>query len=175
MEMTQIVWIVAPTSIIAIFTLILVKWFLDNERKRRHQEFLMSVGESILTQKLQAFERFTLYLERISPESLVLREQRKEMNALQLQSHLLKTIRNEFNHNLAMQIYIPNKTWQLIKKSREEVARLINTSATQVPPNVPSFELGRRIIEDAATSANLSVRKALEEIRKNLDTLGINK
>jgi hypothetical protein len=174
MEMTQIEWIVVPTLIIAIFTLILVKWFLDNENKRRRQEFLMSVGESILTQKLQAFERFTLYLERISPESLVLREQRKEMNAFQLQSHLLKAIRNEFNHNLAMQIYIPNDTWQLIKKSREEVARLINTSATQVPPNVPSFELGRRIIEDATTSANLSVRKALDEIRKNIDTLGIN-
>ncbi|WP_462317671.1 DUF7935 family protein [Marinilabilia sp.] len=173
MALPEIFWIALPVLLIAVFTLILVKWFLDNESKRRRQEFLMSNNEAILKQKLQAFERFTLFLERISPESLVLREQRKGMNAFELQNHLLRTIRTEFNHNLAMQIYIPTETWQQVKNAREEVARLINTSATQVPPSVPSFELGKRIIEDSGTSANLSVKKALDSIRKNVDELGL--
>ncbi|WP_291856317.1 hypothetical protein [Marinilabilia sp.] len=173
MESIQIIWILAPIVIITVFTLILVKWFLDHEAKKRRQEFLMANGNTILTQRLQAFERFSLFLERISPESLVLREQQKNMNAFHLQSHLLKTIRTEFNHNLAMQIYVPANTWELIKKARGEVSRLINTASVQVPPNVPSFELGRRIIEDAGATANLSVSKALESIRRDIDELGI--
>ena len=173
MILPELFWIIGPVLLIAVFTLILVKWFLDNDAKRRRQEFLMSNSEIILKHKLQAFERFTLFLERISPESLVLREQQKSMNAFQLQSHLLKNIRTEYNHNLAMQMYVPSETWQLVKNAREEVARLINTSATQVPPNVPSFELGKRIIEDAGTSANLSIKKALDNIRKNVDEMGL--
>ncbi len=173
MQDSAIIWITAPIALVAIFTLILVKWFLDHESKKRRQDFLMNHGSTILTQRLQAFERYALFLERISPESLVLREQQKDMNAFQLQNHLLRTIRTEFNHNMAMQIYIPSETWEQIKKAREEVSRLINTSSTQVPPTVPSFELGRRIIEDAGTTANQSVKKALENIRKNIDEMGI--
>ncbi|PRY89516.1 hypothetical protein [Marinilabilia salmonicolor] len=173
MEKTELILIFAPITVIAVFTLILVKWFLDHEAKKRRQEFLMANSNQLLTQRLQAFERFTLFLERISPESLVLREQQKNMNAFQLQSHLLKTIRTEFGHNLAMQIYLPSDTWEQIKKAREEVSRVINTASTQVPPNVPSFELGRRIIEDAGATANQAVTKALDKIRKDVDELGI--
>ncbi|SFE51531.1 hypothetical protein [Thermophagus xiamenensis] len=174
METTQIVWILSPTLVIAIFTLVLVKWFLDQESRRRKQEFLMRSGETVLKHRLQAFERLALYLQRISPETLVLREQRKEMNAFQLQNHLLKTLRSEFNHNMAMQIYMPADTWELIKKAREEVARLINTTAAQVPPTVPSFELGRRIIENSGESANHAVKQALESLQKNVEELGLH-
>ncbi|MFW5753689.1 MAG: hypothetical protein ACOCV9_02705 [Marinilabiliaceae bacterium] len=173
MEAPPIVWTIISTGLIAVFTLILVKWFLNHEAKKRRQDFLMQNKQTILRHQLQAFERFTLYLERISPESLVLREQKKDMNAFQFQNHLLKTIRNEFNHNMAMQIYVPRDTWEQIKKAREEVLRLINTSATQVPPSVPSFELGRRIIENAGESTNQTIRKALESINSNVEEMGI--
>ncbi|MGM0377388.1 MAG: hypothetical protein ACQEQ0_11470 [Bacteroidota bacterium] len=173
MEASPIVWTIISTGLIAVFTLILVKLFLNHEAKKRRQEFLMQNKQTILRHQLQAFERFTLYLERISPESLVLREQKKNMNAFQLQNHLLKTIRNEFNHNMAMQIFVPGETWEQIKKAREEVIRLINTSATQVPPSVPSFELGRYIIENAGESTNHTIRKALESIRSNVEEMGI--
>jgi len=173
MEAPPIVWTILSTTLISVFTLILVKWFLNHEAKKRRQDFLMQNKQIILQHQLQAFERFTLYLERISPESLVLREQKKDMNAFQLQNHLLKTIRNEFNHNMAMQIYVPTETWEEIKNAREEVVRLINTSATQVPPGVPSFELGRRIIENAGESANQSIRKALSSISRNVEEMGI--
>jgi len=173
METPEILWALLPSLIIALFTLVLVKWFLDHESRRRRQEFLMQANQSILQQRLQAYERFTLYLERVSPESLVLREQSKNMNVFQLQNKLLKTIRSEFDHNMAMQIYMPRQTWEHIRKAREEVARLINTTATKVPPNVPSFELGRRVIEDAGESANQSVRKALDSITRDIEEMGL--
>jgi hypothetical protein len=151
----------------------MVKWFLDHETRKRRLDFMMQSNQTVLKQRLQAFERFTLYLERISPESLVLREQSKKMNVLQFQNHLLRTIRTEFNHNMAMQIYIPKETWDLIKTAREQVVRLVNTTATQVPPNVPSFELGRRIIEDAGESTTRAVSKAIGQISKNVQEIGI--
>ncbi|MFO8000520.1 MAG: hypothetical protein R6U46_04690 [Marinilabilia sp.] len=173
METPQIIWTIIPTILIAVFTLVMIRWFLNHESKRRRQEFMMQNSQTVLRHRLQAFERFTLYLERISPESLVLRKQGRDMNAFQLQNHLLKTIRSEFNHNMAMQIYVPRETWELIKKAREEVVRLVNTSATKVPPSVPSFELGRRIIEDAGETTNQSIRKALDAISNNVEEMGL--
>ena len=173
MESSPILWVIIATGLIAVFTLILVKWFLNHEARKRKQDFLMQNRQTILRHQLQAFERFTLYLERITPESLVLREQKKDMTAFQFQNHLLKTIRTEFNHNMAMQIYVPRKTWEQIKKAREEVVRLINQTATQVHPKSPSLELGRRIIENAGSTTNQTVRKALESISQNVEEMGL--
>ncbi|MGQ1890666.1 DUF7935 family protein [Thermophagus sp. OGC60D27] len=174
METTEFIWSIGPTVIISVFTLVLVKWFLNQEASRRKQEFMLKAEETILKHRLQAFERLALFLQRISPESLVLREQRKDMNAFQLQNQLLKSIRSEFNHNLAMQIYLPAETWELIRQAREEVARLINTSAAQIPPNAPSFELGRRVIENAGEAANHAVKKALNRLQKDVEELGLH-
>ncbi len=168
-----ILWLVSPLLVVITAILILVKWFLNQETERRRQEFLMQNSQSLLNYKLQAYERFSLLLERITPESLVLREQQSNMTAFQLQSQLLKTVRTEFNHNLAMQIYVPLKSWEQIKKAREEVVRLINTTAGQVPPNVPSLELGRRLIEDAGGITSQTIKQALKVLNSDLEKIGL--
>src|SRR4051794_39237238 len=55
----------------------------------------------ILPLRLQAYERMSLFLERISPASLLLRLVPSAANALELQQMLLNDIREEYNHNVA--------------------------------------------------------------------------
>ncbi len=171
----NIILILAPLLIVVIFTLLLVSWFLNHESRRRRQEFLLQHSRELLRYRLQAYERFALLLERITPEALVLREQEQNMTVFQLQNRLLKTIRAEFNHNLAMQIYLPPKNMDLIKQAREEVVRLINTISSEIPPNVPAIELGRRIIEQAGGVTHQKLKRAFEALAGDLDELGVGK
>ena len=151
--------------------LLIVRWFFKKELEEKRLENFLGVRKEIIPQKLQAYERLTLLLERVMPEALVLREQRQGVNSLKFHSQLLRAVRNEFDHNLAMQIYVPAKTWQLINQARVELLKLINTSAASVNPESSSIELGRTIIENGTVGVNRLFRKALEALRKDVELL----
>ena len=157
--------------IIVIPILLIVKWFFKKELEEKRLENFLRVRKEVIPQKLQAYERLTLLLERVMPEALVLREQRQGLNSLKFHTQLLRAVRNEFDHNLAMQIYVPAKTWQLIEQARTELLKLINTSAARVNPESSSIELGRTIIENGAGDVNRLFRKALEALRKDVELL----
>ena len=50
---------------------------------------------------------------------------------LQLLQLLLTTIREEFDHNMAQQIYVSLELWGLVGVARESIVKLINTTALQ--------------------------------------------
>ena len=151
--------------------LLIIKWFLNKEVKEKRIEFHMAFKKELLPQRLRAYERITLLLERISPESLVLREQKQGLTCMQFHTMLLRIIRQEFEHNLAMQIYISSHSWSMVEKCRDEVLKLINTSASSVNPANQSIELGTAIINNATSGVNNQIDKALETLRKDVEIL----
>ena len=56
--------------------------------------------------RLQAYERMALFLERISPNSLVIRTFHPGMDIKALQIAMTKSIRDEWEHNLSQQVYL---------------------------------------------------------------------
>jgi hypothetical protein len=58
-----------------------------------------------------------------------------------LHSELLKTIRNEFDHNIAQQLYVTNKSWDSLKTAKEETIKTINIAASHVSDTAPAMEL----------------------------------
>ena len=151
--------------------LLMVRWFFKKELEEKRLDNFLRVRKEILPQKLQAYERLTLLLERVLPEALVLREQKQGVTSLKFHSQLLRAVRKEFDHNLAMQIYVPTKTWLMIEQARTELLKLINTSAASVNPESNSIELGRTIIEKGAFDVNRLFKKALEALRKDVELL----
>ncbi|HEV7380743.1 MAG TPA: hypothetical protein VGN64_13180 [Dyadobacter sp.] len=95
--------------------------------------------------RLQAYERMSLFLERISPSSLLLRLAPVATSALELQQILLNDIREEYNHNVAQQIYISNHTWEQIGLAMNEVIADINKAAAEVSSEAPPTDLGKKI------------------------------
>ncbi len=162
---------IISTVIIVVPLLLLVYWFLKKELEEKRITNISGIKKEILPQKLQAYERLTLLLERVAPESLVLREQKKGMNSLKFHSHLLKVVRSEFDHNLAMQVYVPDKTWELIENARIELLKLINSSAVSVDPESSSIELGRVIIENSTGDVKYYFKKALAALKKDVELL----
>ena len=101
--------------------------YFDNQQK--NQMLQMKIDEHKETLKvvtpirLQAYERMALFLERISPNSLVLRVFRPGMDTSALQAAMTKTIRDEWEHNLSQQIYISSEAWNRIREAKEEMIK----------------------------------------------------
>ena len=145
-----------------------VKNFLDNESKKRLTE-LRQANQSLITPiRLQAYERVVLFLERISPNSLVMRVHKNGMSALMLQSELIKTIRSEFEHNLSQQIYMSNNSWQMVITAKEEIIKLVNIAATKVPETATGLELAQTILSISAQINKMPTQVAVEYIKKEI-------
>jgi leucyl aminopeptidase len=143
----DIIQIIVPAALVFFTAYFLLRNFLKAEEDKRKRAYRNGNQKIVTPLKLQAFERLTLLLERISLQSLVLRTQRAGMSSRNLQMELIKTIRSEFDHNLVQQIYISNKTWEAIKTAKEETTKAINIAATRVSENSDSMELVNMIFE----------------------------
>jgi len=150
---------------------LLLRYYLKQSRK---QIIPASTGESqkiILPLRLQAYERVVLFLERIFPSTLILRLNKPDLSSMQLQSLLVKTIRDEFEYNLSQQIYISSTSWELVKNAKEETVRLINQAAAKTTENTPSSELARIILEISLEKEKLPINIAIEELKKEVRNL----
>jgi len=127
--------------------------------------------QTILPLRLQAYERFVLFLERINPPNLMMRLNNPELTAAQMHSLLLRTIREEFEYNLSQQLYISGNAWELIKNAKEETTSLINQASSGLPEDARSADLVKKVFDAAIPKGKLPVETALEEIKKELQRL----
>jgi hypothetical protein len=126
---------------------------------------------TILPLRLQAYERFVLFLERIHPSNLVMRLNSADLTAMQLQALLVRTIREEFEYNLSQQLYISGNAWELVKNAKEETIAMINHASSGLPESAPSSDLVKMVFEASVSRGKLPVETALEEIKRELQRL----
>lgn len=80
--------------------------------------------------RLQACERFTLMLERISVPNLLLRQSPDpELTTREYTAQLLLSIRQEVEYNITQQIYVSDSLWSIITQARDNVSMLIAQAA----------------------------------------------
>ncbi len=147
------------------------KAHLDHEQKQKLLEIKLNNKKNTLPVRLQAYERMALFLERISPGSLVLRLNKPNANIFTLQSLLIQSIREEFDHNVAQQIYISENSWELVKRSRDETIKLVNSAAMSLEPDAKAIELSKKIIEMAVELEPLPTDLALNALKKEIQEL----
>jgi len=143
----------------------LLKLFFDNERNKRTWEFKAEHMKVTVPLRLQAYERMILFLERMSPNSLIVRLQTPQMTARQLQMDMLSLIRAEFEHNLAQQLYISKPAWDVIVNAKENVIKIINLSAEEVDANAPYMELSQKIMAHWLLLNPTPIRTAIDFLK----------
>jgi len=172
MEILEILKYILPSLVVFATAYFLIKQFIESEHRNRLIEMKMNnqaINQKFVTPiRLQAYERIVLLLERISPNSLILRENIPGMNVKQLQSTLVKAIRDEYEHNLSQQVYISKQAWELVKTSKDEMVKLINNAAVNVDSNAPSTELAKVIFEIIVQTDKLPVDIAIEMIKNEI-------
>jgi hypothetical protein len=136
-----------PGVMVLIATYYILSNLMKNEEKNRRYALRRESAKNLNPIRLTAYERLALFLERIEPNSLVIRVQQSYMNVRDLQVALLTTIREEFDHNVTQQIYVSNDVWSVTKNAKESIVQLVNSCADNIPDELPSIELAKMILE----------------------------
>lgn len=139
--------ILLPSLLVFFAGYLAIDRLLREEANRRRTEITLGSQKLSLPIRLQAYERVTLFLERISPESLLVRVNEPGMTVHKMQSSLLSNIRAEWEHNLSQQLYISNEAWELVKNAKDNVVKLISISAEKINPKEQSMVLSQSILE----------------------------
>ena len=137
---------------------------LEIKLRKQRQEFF-------LPNRVDAYERAILLMERLHPNSLVMRLNNPSLPAKIMQAEFLKTIREEFDHNITQQLFISPIAWKLLRDSKEELVKLINLAASQVQENATAIELSAKIFELVAQLEKLPSEVATEFLKKEFQEL----
>lgn len=156
--------------LVLIVTYFILSKMIENSERRRYFEMKKESVKTLTPIKLTAYERLALLLERINPESLVVRVQQPGMSARMLHLALIATIKEEFDHNVAQQIYVSDTVWLMVRGAKENLLQFINTVASQVPDDMSGMDLGKAIIQkyddtDDATPIQAALEGLKREVR----------
>ncbi len=166
MDILEVIQYSIPALIVFATAFLLIYYFFKNDEKRRQHELYVENKKISLPVRLQAYERLILLLERLSPESLLIRVKRQGMTSGSLQKELLKTIRAEFEHNLSQQLYVSNDAWEVLVAAKENIVQLINTSMIEIPRDKPAMELSQMILESMLKTDIHSPHAAIKFLKK---------
>lgn len=167
-DLLEILKYILPSLVVFAAAYYLLKLFLENDQKKRVSDIKMAGYKIITPIRLQAYERISLFLERISPESLVMRVHRPDLNIAVLQTKLTLNIREEFEHNLSQQVYLSSEAWEIVKTAKEDMIAMVNKAATSLPDNATATDLSQKIFELSVTGDKSTVKEALEFIKKEI-------
>ena len=145
-DILEILKYTLPSLIVFLTAYYFLKKYFENESKKRIHQTLLKNQDVITPLRLQAYERIIILLERISPESLIIRINKPGYTCKQLQTELLNTIRIEWEHNLSQQVYITQKSWEVVKNAKSNIIQLINITANKVKEDSPSLNLSKAIL-----------------------------
>lgn len=165
-DVLEILKYVVPSLVVFATAYLLIAKMLENEQRKRRNELVIANKKMITPIRLQAYERLVLFLERISPNSLIMRLQSGNMTAKQMQAEMLATIRAEYDHNVSQQIYVSSKAWKIIRSARENLVKMINTAADNVKDDAPAMELSKILLE-LLMKLEMSPTDAAIEVIKN--------
>lgn len=140
-----------PSLIVLWVTYAIVSKFLTEQTTRKQLALFHETQNITIPLRLQAYERLALYIERITPRSLLNRVYQKDMNVAVYEAMLVQTIKAEFDHNLAQQIYVSRGLWETVRGVKEQEINIINTFARRLDPDAPAKELHKLIMEYVLT------------------------
>ena len=118
-----------PTIITGVIAYYFFSLHAKNEDNRRSFLIQKDAQKNALPIRLQAYERMALFLERINPTKLLVRVSPHSSDKNDYENLLIKSIENEFDHNLSQQIYISDECWNIIKAAKNATIQLIRKSS----------------------------------------------
>ena len=160
--------VLLPAAIFLYGMYLLVRSFINRDIELKKLEVRSRAIETILPNRIQAYERICLFLERISPQNMLLRLNTPGIPAREFHRLLLDEIRNEYNHNVSQQIYMSEDVWNLVKNAKEDLIIQINEASQSMSAESTSLDLAKKIFELSMDKKVDPMGHALSEVKKEI-------
>jgi hypothetical protein len=136
--------------------------------------FLKKEGQkesNYLQLELEAYQRAVLFMERIHPNNLVMRLHNPGLPAKMLQAEFLKAIREEYDHNVAQQLFISPLGWKMVRDAKEETIKIINIAGSQLEATATGMDLSSKILTIVGEIGELPNDIVVEQLKSELQRL----
>ena len=167
----QIALIIFPAGAVLLTAIFFLRRETSKELLNMQIELRKQRQEYFLPSRVEAYQRAILLMERIHPNSLVMRLHNPGLPAKALQTEFLKAIREEFDHNVAQQLFISPQAWQLVKNSKEETIKIINIAGGQMAATSTGMDLSAKVFEVVAEIGQLPSDVTVELLKKEIQEL----
>ena len=114
-----------PALVTGVIAFLFFREHTDNENNRRNFILKESIQKESLPIRLQAYERLTLFLERISPQNLLKRVSPISQEVEDYKSLIIQTVEQEYEHNLSQQIYVSDPCWRIVSAAKNSTIQTI--------------------------------------------------
>jgi len=162
----EITKLTIPALIVFLTVYYLQKQYLKNQYNLQLLDLKKNQLDNTLPFKLQAYERLTLFLERIKLENVILRIRTENMTGSNLHIALLVAIQKEFEHNVAQQVYVSPELWQIITLVKNETINMVNVVAKEQDKDADAIAYSRDLFTKMNSLPIKPVDKALLAIKK---------
>ncbi|MEP6675824.1 MAG: hypothetical protein ABJA78_11735 [Ferruginibacter sp.] len=114
----------------------------------------LGINNETIKLRLQAYERLTLFAERVTLNNLITRLPSDGVSAHVMQLAMVESIKSEYDYNVSQQIYVGNDMWKAITKLRDQNIYIIYQVASTLPPNASAMDLNKHILEYSIVNKN---------------------
>jgi hypothetical protein len=110
-------------------------------------------------------------LERIHPNSIVMRVHNPAKVATLMQHELLEQIRSEFEHNIAQQMFVSPQAWEMVKRSKDEVIQLVHIAGKQMDIDSTATDLSAKLFELSAQVSPFPTEIAIQFLKEEFQAM----
>jgi hypothetical protein len=166
----EIIKLTIPGLLTFLAAYFVLKTYMENQQKLEQLKMQREQQKSSLPLRLQAYERLSLFCERISLPSLLLRVRKQGMSSGELRIALLLAVQQEYEHNITQQVYVSTQLWEIIKVTRDEAVNAISIIAEKAGSKSDATELAGMLLAYVNQQEVMAVEKALIAIKKEAAT-----
>ncbi len=164
----EILKLVLPATLVLYGMFLTIKVMVGKSLLSKELDLKHKSLEITLPVRMQAFERMALFLERISADNLLVRLNKPGMTAGVLHYAILEEVRNEFNHNVAQQVYLSKELWSMVVTAKEDLITKVNATFEETDPEATSIEYAKKLLELMMQTDINSIDLALSSLKEEL-------
>lgn len=144
--------------------LVFIRQFVFSYIKLKNQEIKLLTIKGNSEQRVHAYERLTLFLERLKPANLVTKFD-KSLAAHEYVFLIEKTINEEFDYNASQQLYLTKNTWKNVVNCKNNVLRLIHTTYENLSEDATLDDFKTVFLMNYMNEKDF-IAESIEELRK---------
>jgi hypothetical protein len=170
----EIIKYTIPGIVVCVVVYIILNNYVKKEEKLKMLELKMATGKDVIPIKLQAYERISLLLHRISADNLIPRVPGTGLTVKVYRSKLINNIKSEFEHNITQQVYVSSTVWNALLAYKNDLINVVNIQAAKLDDNENGFELSKAVLEYYINNPEaINAQKVLDVVKQEVKTLFI--
>lgn len=168
-QILEVVKYILPALVVFITVYFIMNRFFNMQMNLEAMKLQQASKKEMTPLKLQAYERLMVFCERINALSLANRLRTKGMNITMLKQAMMIAIQQEFEHNIAQQMYVTDQLWQIIEIAKNDTLNFISSLDQGSDGNMDASMVVNQILTSSPASNGLqSLGKAKDAIKKEV-------